>query len=186
MMPPFLLAAALVLQPAPGSKMTLEVYKTGLMSGKKHVFEFTRFQGTLAYDAAQPEASRVELAINAASIECKDTWLSESDRKKVMDLTLGAEMLDVRRHPTIRFSSTAITNLGGNRYQAAGLLTIRGVSKPVSIDLTATETGGKLQLSGKATIRLKDYNLKPPSAVLGAIGTRNEMLFEFTLLAENL
>lgn len=186
MMPPLLLAAALVLQPVPGSKMTLEVYKTGLMSGKKHVFEFTRFQGTLAYDASKPEGSRVELAINAASIECRDTWLSESDRKKVMDLTLGEEMLDVRRHPTIRFSSTTITSLGGNRYQAAGLLTIRGVTKPASIDLTATETAGNLRLSGKATVRLKDYNLKPPSALLGAIGTRNDMQFEFILLAENL
>ena len=36
---------------------------------------------------------------------------------------------------------------------------------------------------GAATVRLTDYQLKPPSALLGAIGTKNEMTVSFTLKA---
>jgi hypothetical protein len=42
---------------------------------------------------------------------------------------------------------------------------------------------GDLTLEGRATIRLTDYNLKPPTAVLGAIGTKNEMSFRFVVTA---
>ena len=37
-------------------------------------------------------------------------------------------------------------------------------------------------MAGRAVVRLKDYALKPPSAALGTIGTKNEMTVEFLLL----
>lgn len=185
-MTPLLLAAALILEPVEGGRLLLEVFKTGLMSGKKHQFVFPRYRGTLQYDAQAVEKSRVELTIEAGAIECKDTWLSDKDRKKVMELTLGPEMLGVNRHPQIHFVSSSITRHAEGRYRAQGRLTIRGIGKPVTLELTVQEQGGGLRLEGRAEIRLKDYNLKPPSALLGAVGTRNEMSFEFVLLAKDL
>lgn len=181
-----LLAAAMILEPMEGSRLLLEVFKTGFMSGKKHQFVFPKYRGTLEYDAQAVERSKVELTIEAGAIECKDTWLSEKDKKKVMELTLGEEMLDVKRHPRIQFVSTSISRHAEGRYRAQGTLTIRGIARPVTLELTAVEHAGGLRLEGRAEILLKDYNLKPPSAVFGAVGTKNEMSFEFSLLAKNL
>jgi hypothetical protein len=41
----------------------------------------------------------------------------------------------------------------------------------------------QLRLTGSAKIRLTDYKLKPPSAILGAIGTKDEMTLNFTISA---
>jgi len=41
----------------------------------------------------------------------------------------------------------------------------------------------KLRLRGNAKIHLKDYGLKPPSALLGAIGTKEEMSLTFEIMA---
>ena len=42
------------IKPEPGANLTLEVYKTGLMSGKKHILVFERYTGSLNYNAANP------------------------------------------------------------------------------------------------------------------------------------
>jgi hypothetical protein len=43
------------------------------------------------------------------------------------------------------------------------------------------DSGRITSLSGHAVVRLKDYGLKPPTAALGTIGTKNEMTVEFSL-----
>jgi polyisoprenoid-binding protein YceI len=163
--------------------MALEVYKTGFMSGKKHLFEFERYSGTLRYDAAAPESARVELSIESGSIVLKDDWLKASDMKKVREHA-EQEMLDVARHPAIRFVSGRVEPTGPGAFRVTGELTIRGVSKPAVIAASINEAGdGKLRITGKSEVRLKDYELKPPSAVLGMVGTKNEMAFEFVVAA---
>jgi polyisoprenoid-binding protein YceI len=175
--------AMYTIQPEPGSKFAFEVFKTGFMSGKKHLFVFERYNGTLRYDPAAPESSAVELTVEAASLVLKDEWLKPSDMKKVQDHA-EKEMLDIEHHPQIRFTSTRVTQKGQNGFEAAGDLVIRGISKQVLVLVTlADEPGGKLRLSGKSQVRLKDYGLKPPSAVLGAVGTKNEMSLDFVVVA---
>ncbi len=183
-----LLASALSAQtyeirPAPDSRFALEVAKTGLLSGKKHVFLFHRYQGTLNYDAAALEKSRVELTIESASIECKDDWVSESDLKKVMALAVGPEMLDVSKHPQLKFTSSHVAK-SGDGYAVQGVLTIKGVAKPVAVSVAmSTRADGTLQFKGKAEVKLKDYGLKPPGAALGLVGTKNEMVVDFSVVA---
>ena len=52
----------------------------------------------------------------------------------------------------------------------------------MNVQLDATDPA-KLRLRGNAKIHLKDYGLKPPSALLGAIGTKEEMSLEFEVVA---
>jgi polyisoprenoid-binding protein YceI len=168
------------LGPAPGASVTLKVDKTGLMSGKQHVFVFDRYKGTLAYDAEAPERSRVELAIASASLVCKDTWVSEKDRKKIERVALD-DMLASGDHHEITFRSTSIAKTGPASFDVTGTLGIRGIEKPATVAVTVEAAGTTLTVAGKATVRLKDYGMKPPSAALGTIGTKNEMLVEFVL-----
>lgn len=170
------------LGPSPQGRFALEVFKSGLWDGKKHLFLFTSYRGTLRYDHAVPENSRVELTVEGASAACQDTWVSPSDLRKVQAKAL--EMMDVTKHPRLLFTSQRIVPLGGDRFRVEGLLVIGGISKPVSVDVKlAGQSGEVLTFQGSAEVRLKDYGLKPPGAALGLIGTKNEMSLEFMLPA---
>ncbi|WP_027881535.1 YceI family protein [Meiothermus rufus] len=87
--------------------------------------QFKKISGTLEADA-QGVPSRIEAVIDAASIETgeaqRDAHLRSSD------------FLEVEKYPEIRFVSTQIEPLGGNRYRIQGDLTIRGVTKPVVLE----------------------------------------------------
>lgn len=162
--------------PAPGTRFALEVEKTGLMSGKKHLFHFERYSGILQFDQAHPEKSTIQLEIEANSAVLKDDWVSAKDAKKIMNAA-QMDMMDSAKYPLLKFASTAITAKGNNTYEVRGDLTIRNVTKPVLI--TVTEKDGTCE--GKAIVKLTDFKLKPPSALFGAIGTKDEMTVSFLL-----
>jgi hypothetical protein len=62
-----------------------------------------------------------------------------------------------------------------------GTLSLRGIAKPNVITVVPAADGSP-RFEGSAIVRLTDYGLKPPSAALGAIGTKNEMMFTFVLV----
>ena len=166
--------------PAPGTQLSLEVYKTGLMSGKKHFFLFEKFHGELRYDPQQPATSSVRLEIDAASAVCKDTWVSPGDLRKVQAAALH-DMLAADRFPRLTFTSTRLAAAGPGRYDIEGTLTIREIAKPAVVHVRV-DAGSALRIEGDAEVKLRDYGLKPPGAALGAIGTKNEMKVSFVLL----
>jgi len=177
-------AADYEIRPSPDSRFALEVYKTGLLSGKKHLFIFETYQGVVHFGRESPERSRIEFNVEGASAVCKDTWVSSKDFKKIQSAALN-DMMDVQKHPRLHFSSTRVVPAGSSQFDVEGLLTIRGIAKPVSVNVTMAERpDGALSFAGKAVVKLKDYGLKPPSAALGTIGTKNEMLVDFALIGK--
>ena len=97
--------AIVQLRAAASGRMELTVEKTGLLSGKKHLFTFSKYQGTLRFDWETPQASTVEFTIGAGTIQCRDTWLSAKHLGKVQQYAVK-EMLDAEEHPQIYFRST--------------------------------------------------------------------------------
>lgn len=171
--------------PAEGAQFALEVSKTGLMSGKKHLFVFHRYEGEAHYDPAAPLNSKVRLVIDAASVECQDTWVNAKDLRKIQEYTLE-KMLAVEQYPEIVFRSEQSTQTSETEFQVAGGLTIRGIEKPVTVDVTLNSAPGaakRLQFEGTSMVKMKDYGLEPPKAILGMIGTKNEMVVIFSLVA---
>jgi polyisoprenoid-binding protein YceI len=86
---------------------------------------FTSFRGTLLLDPLHLDVMRVDVEIDAASI---DTALPERDRH-----LLGHEFFDVDRHPTIAFHAVGATVLAAGRYVVHGALALRGVDQPVRL-----------------------------------------------------
>jgi polyisoprenoid-binding protein YceI len=170
------------IQPGGTSRMELNVEKTGFFKGKKHVFTFEKYKGSLKFDAATPERSKVDLTIESPSVQCHDTWVSMKDLKSVMEWTLK-EMLVVEKFPVMTFQSTAIRKRSDGTFDVDGMLTIRGMPKPVTLTAAWHENAGQLTLEGKSILRMTDWGMKPPSAALGAIGTKAEMPFQFTVVA---
>lgn len=174
-MPFLLFANTLRLVPGPGNEMRLQVFKTGLLSGKKHEFVFERFAGEAVYNATAMENSSVRFEIDAASVTLLDTWVSEKEREKILDFTRN-EMLAVKRFPKIVYQSVAVRRMT-NEYLVEGNLTIRGITKPAEVSLTYRDG----TFTGHAEVNMKSYGLKPPSAALGMIGTKEIMVLTFHL-----
>lgn len=94
---------------------------------KPHV-GFESFEVNLTLDNEDIENSSVEVLIDATSI---------SSRVEVFDGHLnGANFFDTANHPTITFSSTDIEVTGDNTMNVKGDLTIKGVTKPVTLETT--------------------------------------------------
>jgi len=91
---------------------------------------FKAFSGTITVGDT-PETSSVRVAIDASSI---DTGAADRDAH-----LRSPDFLDVETYPTIDFVSTAVRPRRGTSYAVDGDLTIRGVTKPVTLDM---EYGG--------------------------------------------
>jgi polyisoprenoid-binding protein YceI len=174
--------ASYALRPSEGAAMELTVEKTGLLKGKKHLFVFSEYQGILRLDSEKPERSEVDLTINSASLTCNDVWLSAKDLRKVQDYALN-DMLAAKRYPSMRFRSSGIRQAEGGAYEIQGQLTIRDVSKPVTLHAKMRSRGPEFLVEGSAILKLSDFGLKPATAALGLIGTKDEMNFHFNILA---
>jgi polyisoprenoid-binding protein YceI len=111
---------------------------------------FTSFSGTVAIDLPHHEATRVEVDIDASSV---DTAMALRDAHLRSD-----EFFDVERHRTISFRSRGATVLAAGRYTVHGELTIRGIHQPVQLVVDvfgrAPDVQGIPRLGLKATAKV--------------------------------
>jgi polyisoprenoid-binding protein YceI len=119
---------------------------------------FDRVSGALNYDGTQPERSSVTISIDTTSLDVPNAQLES--------MLTGASVFDTREFPAASFKSTAITRTGPDTGQITGLLTIRNVTRPVTLD--ATFNGGEpnpmgggyaLGFRATATIKRSDFGL---------------------------
>ena len=87
---------------------------------------FREFEGRIRI-GERPEDSRVEVVIEAASIDTRDRTRDEHLR--------SADFLDVERYPEVRFASTSVRPGDKERWQVTGDLTVRDVTRPVALDV---------------------------------------------------
>ena len=163
----------LQISPESGNELHLYVEKTGVLSGKKHDFTFTDYSGQIEPDTA------VRFILKSASIVCKDTWVSAKDLPKVTKAATQ-DMLAIDKYPTVEFHSTSVKKLTDNTYEAVGPLSIRDKTKDVTVHVRQT---APMTYEGSAKFKMSEFGLKPPSAALGLVGTKDEMTFVFSLKA---
>jgi polyisoprenoid-binding protein YceI len=128
----------------------------------RHIFtmlggKFQDFSGTIKVDRAKPESSSVEFTIQAASI-----FTNEPKRDEHLK---SPDFFDVASHPTITFKSTSVKPSGDNAYQVTGDLTMRGVTKSITIPVTFLGEGKdpwgneKMGFETSTTLNRKDYGI---------------------------
>lgn len=88
---------------------------------------FKDVHGKLDFDPANPSATSVEVTIDARGL-----WTGEPARDEHLR---SADFLDVEHHPTITFRGKGVELVGANEGKLAGELTIRGVTRPVTLDV---------------------------------------------------
>ena len=89
--------------------------------------------GTLVIDETKPQDSKVNVIIKTASI---DTGIPKLDEH-----LKGPQFFDVAQFPTATFVSDKVTVTGKNTAKVSGILTVHGVSKPVTLDVTLNKVG---------------------------------------------
>lgn len=123
---------------------------------------FNTFEGNFSYDAENPAASAVMVTVDTASIDS-----NHAERDKHLR---SADFLDVASFPKAEFKSTAF-DMTGDKGQLTGDLTLHGVTKSVTIDVSKVGEGKdpwggyRAGFSGTTELKLKDfginYNLGP-------------------------
>ncbi len=171
------------ISPSIDSTLALEVFKTGLKRGKKHMLFFENFRGELSYINERPESSRLDLMVDANSVLCRDAWLRPKQRKAVMSFA-KTKALDVAHHPEIRFASSRVSAKPLRGFVVEGVLAIRGITRNIRANIVLTAMSrGRFQIDGDAPFRLSDFGIHPPSSLFGLVGTQDEALLRLLLWA---
>jgi len=125
---------------------------------------FKDFDGTIRFDPQHPADSGVQFTVQAASISTEN-----ADRDKHLK---SPDFFDAEKFPALSFTSTKVTPKGGNSYDVTGNLTIRGVTKTITVPATfrgtvKTQQGEKAGFQSSFTINRMDYGVAWNRAVEG-------------------
>lgn len=120
--------------------------------------------------------SAVDVAIAVKALHCGN---SKMDEKLEEALKAGA-------HPEIDFVlvRAKALDLAGKRVLAEGQLTIAGVTRKVAFLAEAAPGEDTLTVTGKVPVEMSDYGVDPPTAILGALKTGNQVVVHFELVFE--
>jgi polyisoprenoid-binding protein YceI len=128
--------------------------------------EFQTFDGTLVFDEAKPQDSRVEVVIDANSI---DTDVAALDKH-----LKSADFFDVAKFPNLTFKSKSIEITGEKTGIITGDLTMHGVTKEVALKVTLNKAApnpmtkkAAVGFSATATLQRSDFGI---STYVPAVG----------------
>jgi polyisoprenoid-binding protein YceI len=149
---------------APSGAYTVEVRHTQVMWGIPHLGitdfygRFEKISGSLNFNASSPEKSAVSITIQMNSLNTPNAPL-------IGELT-SASAFDVQKYPTATFKSTAVEKTGPTTGKITGDLTLHGVTKPITLDVTfgggiADPLSGAYDVGFHATgtIHRKDFGI---------------------------
>ena len=126
-----------------------------LMVSKVHG-QFTKWNGTFAFDEANPASSHVEVQIEVASVDTRDV-------QRDGHLKTG-DFFEAEKFPHMTFKSTSVTGAKSN-FKVVGDLTLRGVTKSVVLDVEYSgrvkhpQMGERVGFSGHTSINRKDFGV---------------------------
>src|SRR5256885_1413090 len=146
------------------STWTFDPYHTQVEFSAKHLGmmtvrgHFAEVAATGDIDVEHPERSTLEATINTASIRTHNEQ-RDSDLR-------SSNFLEVDKYPTITFKSTKIEPAGTDRYTLTGDLTIKGNTRPVTLDVVRygefndPRMGHRIGYAAQTQINRKDFGMR--------------------------
>jgi polyisoprenoid-binding protein YceI len=167
---------------------TLDLAHTRIGFSARHAMvskvrgQFNEFNGSVFLDAEEPANSKVELTIKAASIDTRN-----ADR----DAHLRSnDFFAMEEYPEITFRSTQVEQASENEYYVTGDLTIRGTTKPVTVNFqlngSVVDPWGNFRIGfdGQTTINRKDWGVSFNAALeAGGVMVSEKVNLEFEVEA---
>jgi polyisoprenoid-binding protein YceI len=129
--------------------------------------KFKSFEGTISYDAQHPADSSVQFTVQAASI------FTDNDQRD--NHLKSPDFFDAAKFATLSFTSTRVTPKGSNSYDITGNLTIKGVTKTVTVPasflgVVKTQQGEVAGFKSSFTINRLDYGVSWNRVIEGGGG----------------
>ncbi len=125
---------------------------------------FNKVNGTVTYDPAAKTAS-VDIAIDTKSVDTGSDLFNEHIQ--------GADYLDTAQFPTASFKSTAVKFDGDKPVSITGNLTVKGVTKPVTLTVTSFKHAPNMQkkdgigADATGTVKRSDFNMGKAVPLVG-------------------
>jgi polyisoprenoid-binding protein YceI len=112
---------------------------------------FERFTADIRFDPQDLAGSRFDVQIDMASVDSRD---SERD-----DAIKSDDLFAVKQFPSAHYVAERFTAKGGNKFTAAGKLTLRNVTREVPIEFTFEKKDGSAWLKGSAQLQRLDFGV---------------------------
>jgi len=177
---------------APAGEYTMDLqhssvnFRVSHMGLSRYTARFTKAEGKLAFDPANPAAQSVTATIDAGSLQTN----YPEPQKLDFDAQVEKEFLDTAKFPTITFKSTKVEPTGPRTAKVTGDLTLHGVTKPVTLEATFNggykagsmdPMGARIGFSAHGTFKRSDfgigYGIPAPGTTLG-VGDEVEVAIE--------
>ena len=119
--------------------------------------KFASIEGSLTLDEAKPENSKVNATITIANLY--------TGLEKLNEHLLGDSFFDAKKFPTATFASTKVELTGKDTAKVTGNLTLRGVTKPITLDVKLNKVGINMMkkktagFSASLTLKRSDFGM---------------------------
>jgi polyisoprenoid-binding protein YceI len=186
----FVAVLAAAIQPVMAeSSWTIDSAHSAAQFAVKHLMiatvrgEFGRMSGSVVFDGKNFATVRAEAVIDVASVNTREAKRDEHLR--------SADFFDAANHPKITFKSKRVEGISGNRFNLVGDLTMRGVTKEITLNVEASPIikgmSGESRMGAQATGKLnrQDFGIKY-NRVLDAgglaVGNEVQILIDLELI----
>lgn len=169
--------------------------KSGLLSfaaGHKHAVLAEKWSAETRFDPQQPEQSRVEVRVPAASLVIDSSeglrlaglgrGPSADDVREIQQKMLGPKNLAVEQHPELHFRSETVRIQDADTLLVEGNIMIRGQTRRVTIPVDFRRVEEGYQFTGEAELKLRDFGIEPES-VAGVVKVSNDFKLRFSFRA---
>lgn len=168
------------------SRFMVKAFATGMLSAFAHnpTIAIRDFTGEVEFSPDAPEQSSLSIRIQSGSLEVADE-VSDKDRRDI-ERQISEDVLETERYPEIVFESTAVSAdrvAGQYRAKIKGDVTLHGVTRACEITAQIIAGPDTLRTHGEFPLKQSDFNIKPVSAVGGTIKLKDELKFNFDIVA---
>jgi polyisoprenoid-binding protein YceI len=112
---------------------------------------FRKFDATVAFDPKKPEATQATFEVDLASIDLGSAEGETEARRK--------PWLNVEAFPKAKFVASSVRATGPGKYEAAGTLTLKGVTQNITAPFTLVDAGGMRTVEGQFALRRLQFKI---------------------------
>jgi polyisoprenoid-binding protein YceI len=112
---------------------------------------FRKFDASVAFDPAKPEATRAEFEVDLGSIDLGNAEGETEAKRKLW--------LDVEAFPKAKFVASSVKQVASGKYEASGALTIKGTSRNIVAPFTLADAPGVRTVEGQFPLKRLQYRV---------------------------
>lgn len=178
------------------TELVAQVFKAGVAArlAHNHVIRAKDVSGVLEYDPARPQDAKLNVTVKTKSLRVDETRdrkkyglagiIDAGDQETITENMQDEDQLWVSKYPTLSFASKSFQPNSDGTLTVQGNFTVRGVTKPVSVQaVLAPHEGDAMRGTAKLKFLQSQFGYEPYEAMLGAIKVEDEVTVHIELVA---